>query len=216
MILSKLFIFPQAVIPISQILRERNSTVKKLHYHVPFPRNIDEVFVKEVSLAMNGIQLLKAIGKLTELLLENCEAIIKSSEIMEEMEKSDLIIWNELFQCGPVLAEYTNKPHVLFVAASLTVLGKIFKIPLPASYVPATTSGVSEEMTFLQRIKNKMTYELIGLSIDILLQTPFTRFRRKHNISLDRSLSEIMSAAEAAILQSHPAVDYAHPLMQSK
>ena len=187
-----------------------------MHYHAPLPENVSKIFVKEISVAAKEGNVLKAVHKLTELQLINCDAIFNNSVVMREIENADLIVWIEIFYCAAILAEHAKKPHVVFMAVTPTMLGEIFKIPLPPSYVPVVASGLGEEMTFFQRVQNRIMYAVMNFLRDFPLNLRFKCFQKKHNVSPKKSLVELISSAEAALLQTHPAVEYAHPLVQSK
>uniref|UniRef100_A0A3P8WRA4 UDP glucuronosyltransferase 5 family, polypeptide D1 n=1 Tax=Cynoglossus semilaevis TaxID=244447 RepID=A0A3P8WRA4_CYNSE len=75
--------------------------------------------------------------------------------------KYDLVLTDPAIAPGVLLARYLKLPVVLNVRWIPSGEGHLAIAPTPASYIPAPGSGLTDNMTFLQRTKNLFFYGII-------------------------------------------------------
>ncbi|KAI4877486.1 hypothetical protein NFI96_001654 [Prochilodus magdalenae] len=89
--------------------------------------------------------------------------IIEDKELVKRLqdEQYDLVLTDPAMTAGVVLAHYLKLPLVLNARWISSGEGHFAIAPSPLSYVPAPGTGLSDRMTFLQRLKNVIFYAII-------------------------------------------------------
>ncbi|XP_023363369.1 UDP-glucuronosyltransferase 2A3 [Otolemur garnettii] len=89
-----------------------------------------------------------------------CESVVYNQTLMKKLQESNynVMVIDPTLPCGDLVAELLGVPFVLTLRASLggnmeRVCGKL---PVPLSYVPVPMIGLTDRMTFLERVKNTM------------------------------------------------------------
>lgn len=99
----------------------------------------------------------------TDSILKLCKDAVLNKELMTKLQESrfDVILADAIGPCGELLAELLKVPYVysLRFFPGYTVEKQSGGIPLPPSYVPIILSELSDQMTFIERVKN-MVYVL--------------------------------------------------------
>ncbi|KAM4602843.1 UDP-glucuronosyltransferase 2A2-like [Polymixia lowei] len=91
---------------------------------------------------------------------ELISTMFDDQELMRSMKESnyDLVITDPCWGGGTILAKYLNLPLVYNVRWLTVGEGHFAIAPSPLSYVPITGSGHTDEMTFVERVKNMLLY----------------------------------------------------------
>ena len=91
-----------------------------------------------------------------------CDSAVTNKELLSRLQaaKFDVCIADPLSFCGELVAELLNIPFVYSFRFSD---GNVFErlcagLPMPSSYVPSSTSGLTDNMTFVQRLENWLLY----------------------------------------------------------
>ena len=91
-----------------------------------------------------------------------CDSAVTNKELLSRLQaaKFDVCIADPLSFCGELVAELLNIP---FVYTFRFFYGNVFErlcagLPMPSSYVPGTISGLTDSMTFTQRLENWLSY----------------------------------------------------------
>lgn len=91
-----------------------------------------------------------------------CTQVFAREDLLEKWreEKFDALLADPLFMCGELLAQKLNLPLVLSLRFSFgnTLERLCAQLPAPPSYVPGIGSEYTDEMDFMQRLKNAMFY----------------------------------------------------------
>lgn len=99
----------------------------------------------------------------TDYLKTLCEDVVRNKELMSKLQNSrfDVILADDFIPCGDLIAELLNLP---FVYTHRFFPGYTYEkysggLSFPPSYVPIALSELSDQMTFMERVKN-MIYVL--------------------------------------------------------
>lgn len=91
-----------------------------------------------------------------------CDSAITNKELLSRLQaaKFDICLADPLSFCGELLAELLNIPFIYsFRFSHGSVIERLCaQLPTPSSYVPGSTSGLTDSMTFVQRLENWLLY----------------------------------------------------------
>lgn len=91
-----------------------------------------------------------------------CKELFAREDLLEKwrQEKFDVLLADPLFMCGELLAQKLDLPFILSLRFSFgnTVERLCGMLPAPPSYVPSIGLENTDEMNFLQRLKNLLFY----------------------------------------------------------
>ncbi|XP_019323796.2 UDP-glucuronosyltransferase 2A2 isoform X2 [Panthera pardus] len=95
---------------------------------------------------------------------EICDGVLKNQKLMDKLKKSkfEVLISDPVFPCGDIVALKLGIPFMysLRFSPASTVEKHCGKVPFPPSYVPATLSELTDQMSFTDRIRNFISYSL--------------------------------------------------------
>ena len=200
----------------SNEVRKQRSKVDHHLYNVDLPKHLDEKVMIKRMMSGGGVRTFEFIPTLVELDMFNCEAIFKDGTVMQKLQKQDIIIGTSASFCGSLIAEYLKLPHILIHPAVFTALASLFMVPLPPSYVPVMQTASTDQMTFMERLKNVFFVAGQEILFRFVFLPMFKPFQQKHNILPDKDVGELLGSAEMHLVQLDFAIEYAHPLMPSK
>ncbi|XP_063286094.1 UDP-glucuronosyltransferase 1A5-like isoform X2 [Pelobates fuscus] len=148
------------------------------------------------------------------LLMDTCIHLLNNSHLIQFLEESsfDAIFTDPMLPCGQILAEHLAVPSVYFMSGIPCNLdSKASKSPLPKSYVPQMSTGLTDHMTFTERVKN-ILYEP-ALSIfcnDVFLpyQEIASKFLKKEVI-----LEELLSHGAIWLMRQDFVLNFPKPVM---
>uniref|UniRef100_A0A8C4PRI4 UDP-glucuronosyltransferase n=1 Tax=Equus asinus TaxID=9793 RepID=A0A8C4PRI4_EQUAS len=93
-----------------------------------------------------------------------CDSAITNKELLSRLQaaKFDICISDPLSFCGELLAELLNIPFIYsFRFSEGNVIERLCGgLPTPSSYVPGSTTGLTDNMTFVQRLENWLFYTM--------------------------------------------------------
>ncbi|XP_008049630.1 UDP-glucuronosyltransferase 2A3 [Carlito syrichta] len=89
-----------------------------------------------------------------------CESFVYNQTLMKKLQEAnyDVMLIDPVIPCGELLAELLAVPFVVSLRASIggNMERHCGKLPAPPSYVPVLMSRLTDNMTFLERVKNIM------------------------------------------------------------
>ncbi|KAM4602839.1 UDP-glucuronosyltransferase 1A5-like [Polymixia lowei] len=102
------------------------------------------------------------LSKVPKMQSEMARNMFENTELMNTIKESqyDLVLTDPAWGAGILLAHYLKLPLVYNVRWVTSGEGHLAIAPSPLSYIPMTGSGLSDEMTFVQRVKNMLFYLL--------------------------------------------------------
>ncbi|XP_019488775.1 PREDICTED: UDP-glucuronosyltransferase 2A3-like [Hipposideros armiger] len=128
---------------------------------------IETVNVKFMDLVLNVLPLWQSVIKMNNFFVEinqilksMCESTVYNQTLMRKLQETnyDVMVIDPVMPCGELVAELLAVPSVFTLRASLAGIKEKHcgKLPAPLSYVPVQMVGLTDRMTFLERVKNAM------------------------------------------------------------
>uniref|UniRef100_A0A7M4EEN8 Uncharacterized protein n=1 Tax=Crocodylus porosus TaxID=8502 RepID=A0A7M4EEN8_CROPO len=107
-----------------------------------------------------------------------CDELPGNKEWMKKLRGAafEVVLADPIFPCSDLVAEQLSIPFIytFCFSTSNTVERTCGGIPAPASYVPASVSGLTDHMSFMERMKSTLTCSVMFC---------FTRFSGENRIS---------------------------------
>ncbi|XP_047220789.1 UDP-glucuronosyltransferase 2C1-like isoform X2 [Girardinichthys multiradiatus] len=110
---------------------------------------------------------LTILGKLSQMGMQQCDAMLKNQELMVTLRDTafDVVLLDPMVVCGDLVADMLGVPLVLSLRFSVgsTLERHCGQASMPASFVPASPLPYTDHMTFGERLINMLTY--MGTSV---------------------------------------------------
>nr|XP_046254889.1 UDP-glucuronosyltransferase 2A1-like [Scatophagus argus] len=126
-----------------------------------------------LSFASLQIEMFTAMFNMHRIICKMATNLFKDKELMKSLKKTkyDLVLTDPAWGAGIMLSHALKVPLVYNVRWITSGEGHLAVAPSPLSYIPMTGSGLSDKMTFIQRVKNLIFYG-IWQAQDALLISP--------------------------------------------
>ncbi|XP_054422792.1 UDP-glucuronosyltransferase 2B31-like [Pteronotus mesoamericanus] len=152
----------------------------------------------------------------TDSMQKLCKDAVLNKKLMTKLQETrfDVLLADAIGLCGELLAEILKIPLVYSLRFSPGYKIERYSggLPLPPSYVPVIFSELSDQMTFMERVKNM----LYALYFDFWFQT----FNQKkwdqfYTDTLGRpsTVSELMEKAEMWLIRTYWDFEFPHPIL---
>uniref|UniRef100_A0A8C5M704 UDP-glucuronosyltransferase n=1 Tax=Leptobrachium leishanense TaxID=445787 RepID=A0A8C5M704_9ANUR len=144
-----------------------------------------------------------------------CNGILGNKEMLAKLRLSsfDVLLSDPALPCGELLAQKLNIPFVytLRFSAGFVLERLCGKSPTPPSFVPAATSELQEQMSFLERAQNVMLYVVH----DVIQLLVWKEWDYYYSSVLGRptSLCEVMGKAEIWLIRTYWDFEYPRPTL---
>lgn len=134
-------------------------------------------------------ELGKTLDFFFQINIQICDGVLSNPALMMRLQKGgfDVLLADPvIIFCGDLVALKLGIPFVYTLRFSpvSTVERHCGKIPSPVSYVPAALSGLNDQMTFGERVKNTLSYPLQ----DYIFQSYWGEWNSYYSKILDKSL----------------------------
>ncbi|XP_049486529.1 UDP-glucuronosyltransferase 2A1 isoform X4 [Panthera uncia] len=146
---------------------------------------------------------------------EICDGVLKNQKLMDKLKKSkfEVLISDPVFPCGDIVALKLGIPFMysLRFSPASTVEKHCGKVPFPPSYVPATLSELTDQMSFTDRIRNFISYSLQ----DYIFNTLWKSWDSYYSKALGRptTLCEVMGKAEIWLIRTYWDFEFPRPYL---
>ncbi|XP_058578352.1 UDP-glucuronosyltransferase 2A1 isoform X5 [Neofelis nebulosa] len=146
---------------------------------------------------------------------EICDGVLKNQKLMDKLKKSkfEVLISDPVFPCGDIVALKLGIPFMysLRFSPASTVEKHCGKVPYPPSYVPATLSELTDQMSFTDRIRNFISYSLQ----DYMFNTLWKSWDSYYSKALGRptTLCEVMGKAEIWLIRTYWDFEFPRPYL---
>ncbi|KAL9957656.1 hypothetical protein ACROYT_G034579 [Oculina patagonica] len=197
------------VVPSSQKITSSEKVPHKI-YQVPYQISFVEDTIMRLHIEEKNIEAFFAVrGLLTTL----CEAVLDSTEVLNELKGFALLIYDSLAFCGVLVGELLDIPRVQILPGPSNPFALDHMIPMPVSYVPQQLTGFTDKMTFVQRAINLGVYIGVKILMPFALIRPVEALKTKYNIKPEKSFQEAAGDVELVIITADFALEYAQPLL---
>ena len=92
----------------------------------------------------------------------------------------------------------------------------LYNIPNPVSYNPQEGTGFSPQMTFLQRVRNTMSFVVKNIMYGVLVHYKFSPIAEKYQIGQGKTVAQMVGEAELFLVPVDFALEWPRPLLPSK
>ena len=119
-----------------------------------------------------------------------------------------------IFFCTLLLAEYLDALRIdFFPVALLNPCTALYDNPSPMSYVPMVRTGSTDEMNFIERLKNVIVWFIYYYTARYkFFYAGLDAMKTKHNIKPEISATESRHNAELVLFANDFALDIPQPL----
>uniref|UniRef100_A0A673T494 glucuronosyltransferase n=1 Tax=Suricata suricatta TaxID=37032 RepID=A0A673T494_SURSU len=203
------------------------SPIKYEIYHAHLPKGDFETFIRKIikkwiyDIPIDTFwayfsQLQEVFWEYSHCIEKLCKDVVLNKKLMTKLKESkfDVILADAIGPCGELLAELFKVPLVYSLRFSPGYTFEKYRggLPLPPSYVPVIMSELSDQMTFMERVKNM----LYVLYFDFWFQTlDEKRWDQFYSEVLGRptTFSELMRKAEIWLIRTYWDFDFPHPVL---
>uniref|UniRef100_A0A2K5KK94 Glucuronosyltransferase n=1 Tax=Cercocebus atys TaxID=9531 RepID=A0A2K5KK94_CERAT len=161
-------------------------------------------------------QMQEIMWRFGDIIRNFCKDVVSNKKLMKKLQESrfDVVFGDAIFPCSELLAELFNIPLVysLRFTPGYNFEKHCGGFVFPPSYVPVVMSELSDQMTFMERIKN-MIYML---SFDFYFQMyDMKKWDQFYSEVLGRptTLSETMGKADIWLIRNSWNFQFPHPLL---
>ncbi|XP_046512510.1 UDP-glucuronosyltransferase 2C1-like [Equus quagga] len=145
-----------------------------------------------------------------------CDSAITNKELLSRLQaaKFDICISDPLSFCGELLAELLDIPFVYSFRFSF---GNFIErlcagLPTSSSYVPGSTSGLTDNMTFVQRLRNWFLYVMSGVIYSYFLLPEWNEYYSKA-LGKPTTVCETMGKAEMWLIRTSWEFEFPYPYL---
>ncbi|KAI4542870.1 hypothetical protein MG293_006996 [Ovis ammon polii] len=194
-------------IPISKesFMEEFNANLYRVSFELP-----------KVSWWERQVQLTKMLKMFLATTRSICDSVVTNKELLSRLQaaKFDICIADPLSFCGELVAELLNIPFIYSFRFSY---GNVFErlcagLPMPSSYVPGTISGLTDSMTFTQRLENWLSYTVNELMYSYFVFPEWDEYYSKV-LGKSTKFCEIMGKAEMWLIRTSWDFEFPHPYL---
>ncbi|XP_048220626.1 UDP-glucuronosyltransferase 2B31-like [Perognathus longimembris pacificus] len=145
-----------------------------------------------------------------------CKDVVFNKKLMAKLQKSkfDVVLADPVVPCGELLADLLGIPFVytLHFFPGYTYEKYCGGIPVPPSYVPVPISGLTDRMTFLERVKNMIFVMFFDFGLEIFNEKRWNQFYSEV-LGRPTTIFEAMSKADIWLIRTYWDIEFPRPLL---
>ncbi|KAL4687559.1 hypothetical protein H8959_019687 [Pygathrix nigripes] len=161
-------------------------------------------------------QMQEMMWKFGDIFREFCKDVVSNKKLMKKLQESrfDVVFADPIFPCSELLAELFNIPLVYSLRFTpgygfeKQCGGFIF----PPSYVPVVMSELSDQMTFIERVKNMIYMLYFDFCFQVYDMKKWDQFYSEV-LGRPTTLSETMGKADIWLIRNSWNFQFPHPLL---
>ncbi|XP_004419188.1 PREDICTED: UDP-glucuronosyltransferase 2C1-like [Ceratotherium simum simum] len=162
------------------------------------------------------VKLSKIIKRFLRTFRRVCDSAITNKELLGRLQaaKFDICVADPLSFCGELLAELLNIPFIYSLRFSYgSFIERVCGgLPTSSSYVPGSTSGLTDHMTFVQRLENWLLYAMSGVMYLYFILPEWDEYYSKV-LGKPTTLCEIMGKAEMWLIRTSWDFEFPYPYL---
>ncbi|XP_046512512.1 UDP-glucuronosyltransferase 2C1-like [Equus quagga] len=145
-----------------------------------------------------------------------CDTVITNTELLSRLQaaKFDICVADPLSFCGELLAELLNIPFIYSFRFSVgnAVERLCGGLPTPSSYVPGSTTGLTDNMTFVQRLENWLLHVMSDVMYLYYLFPEWDEYYSKV-LGKPTTICETMGKAEMWLIRTSWDFEFPYPYL---
>lgn len=141
-------------------------------------------------------------------------AILDNKELIRTMQASnfDLMLTDPAWGVGVIVAKYLNLPLVYNVRWLIAKDAHFAIAPSPISYIPVTGTGLTDKMTFLQRVKNMILYMITQTQNSLVVMQTYQPLCEKY-FGPSSDFNSFVLDADIWLMRVDFVFDFPRPMM---
>ncbi|XP_035247535.1 UDP-glucuronosyltransferase 2A1-like isoform X3 [Anguilla anguilla] len=168
------------------------------------------------SVLHTALKVMDLMEKMTALQVQMCCDMFRNEELLNKLNQSkyELVLTDPMMPCGYLLSDKLGIPLVISLRISF---GYVFErlcgqMPAPPSYVPAPPVQYTDNMTFVERLKNFLLYTLHTTVFN--LQCIFKIDKHYSEITgKPTSFCEVIGKADIWLIRTYWDFEYPRPFL---
>ncbi|KAM7158611.1 UDP-glucuronosyltransferase 2B31-like [Molossus nigricans] len=152
----------------------------------------------------------------SDLVEKLCRDVVFNRKFMKKLQESrfDVVLADAVGPCGEVVAELLNIPFVysLRFSPGNNIEKYSGGLPFPPSYVPVIMSELSDQMTFMERVKNMIYVLYFDFWLETYNQKKWDQFLNEV-LGRPTTLFELMSKADIWLIRTYWDFEFPRPLL---
>lgn len=148
------------------------------------------------------------------MMYDYCVRLLNNKELIQTLEQKnfDVVFTDPMLPCGQILAEHLAIPSVYFLRGiPCHIDARATQCPVPLSYVPRPMSGLTDHMTFPQRLQN-FGMEIMSHFMCNFVYSPYQQLASEF-LQREVNLEEILGHAAIWLMRIDFTFDYPKPVM---
>uniref|UniRef100_A0A5F5PYS2 UDP-glucuronosyltransferase n=1 Tax=Equus caballus TaxID=9796 RepID=A0A5F5PYS2_HORSE len=155
-------------------------------------------------------------GEFSDCMEKLCKDAVLNKKLTTKLQESkfDVVLADAVGPCGELLAEILKIPLVysLRFLPGYKTEKRSGGLPFPPSYVPVVLSELSDQMTFLERVKNMMYLLYFDFWFQTVKEANWDQFYSEV-LGRPTTLSELMGKAEIWLIRTYWDFEFPRPLL---
>ncbi|PNI82623.1 UGT2B4 isoform 4 [Pan troglodytes] len=161
-------------------------------------------------------QVQEIMWTFSDILRKFCKDIVSNKKLMKKLQESrfDVVLADAVFPFGELLAELLKIPFVysLRFSPGYAIEKHSGGLLFPPSYVPVVMSELSDQMTFIERVKNMIYVLYFEFWFQIFDMKKWDQFYSEV-LGRPTTLSETMAKADIWLIRNYWDFQFPHPLL---
>ncbi|XP_010363862.2 UDP-glucuronosyltransferase 2B18 [Rhinopithecus roxellana] len=161
-------------------------------------------------------QIQEIMWKFGDIIRNFCKDVVSNKKLMKKLQESrfDVVFADAIFPCSELLAELFNTPLVysLRFTPGYSFEKQCGGLLFPPSYVPVVMSELSDQMTFMERVKNMIYMLYFDFCFQIFAMKKWDQFYSEV-LGRPTTLSETMGKADIWLIRNSWNFQFPHPLL---
>ncbi|XP_032416551.1 UDP-glucuronosyltransferase 2C1-like [Xiphophorus hellerii] len=198
------------IVPVEQSLVDGDFLKKMFSVFIKLEQGtltLTSFFQMAIGLLDKKLNIYSSVSSFVPALLDNVELMRKLNET-----KFDLVLTDPCWGNGAILAKYMNLPLVYNVRWLMPEEAHFAIAPSPLSYIPMTGSGLTDKMTFFQRVKNIILYLMTAIQSMFASKFVYQPLCEKY-LGPDCDFNQIQNDADIWLMRTDFVFDYPRPTM---
>uniref|UniRef100_A0A3B5PTX8 UDP-glucuronosyltransferase n=1 Tax=Xiphophorus maculatus TaxID=8083 RepID=A0A3B5PTX8_XIPMA len=198
------------IVPVEQSLVDGDFLKKMFSVFIKLEQGtltLTSFFQMAIGLLDKKLNIYNSVSSFVPALLDNVELMRKLNET-----KFDLVLTDPCWGNGAILAKYMNLPLVYNVRWLMPEEAHFAIAPSPLSYIPMTGSGLTDKMTFFQRVKNIILYLMTAIQSTFASKFVYQPLCEKY-LGPDCDFNQIQNDADIWLMRTDFVFDYPRPTM---